>query len=192
LGDSYTLGLGASSRKKSFPTLLARALAKKSGRLVDIKNPSANGYTTEDVIRHELSLVDSFKPDVATILIGSNDVAHGQTLADYRQSIQWIYGVLVAVPRVAAISVPDWSVSPVAAQFGAPALIRQKIEAFNGIAREEAAGGGFLWVDLGDLSREAAAGEDWIAADGLHPADAQYAAWAEAIWAQLDPVWTYP
>ncbi len=190
LGDSYTLGVGASSKKKGFPTLLARSLAKKSGRLVDVENPSGNGFTTEDVIRRELSLVESFKPDVATILIGSNDVVQGRTQADYRQSIKWIYGVLVAVPRVAAISVPDWSTTPGAAQFGPPEMIRQKIEAFNGIAREEAAASGFLWVDLGDLSRKAATTQDWTAADGLHPADPQYAAWAEAIWAQLDPAWT--
>lgn len=188
LGDSYTLGTGATSRKKSFPTLLARSLARQAGRLVEVENLGADGSTADDLIRAQLPAVSSFRPHATTVLIGANDIAQGRSQSDYRDSIQWIYAALAELRRVAAISIPDWSLTPAAARFGPTEQIRQRIEAFNTIAREEAAGHDFQWLDITEVSRRA--GEPgWTSADGLHPADAQYAGWAAAMWAQLEPAW---
>ena len=54
--------------------------------------------------------------------------------------------------------------------------------------RNEATARGFTWVDIGPASTSNIGSKGWIASDQLHPGDAQYAAWADAIWS----VWLKP
>jgi acyl-CoA thioesterase-1 len=193
LGDSYTIGIGASDEHHNFPTLLSRKVSAARGRLVRLTNPAADGYTTDDLIRGELDHLDQVAPDYVSVLIGANDVARGRSRAEYQGSLVWIYDVIAArgLPpqRVAAISIPDWSVAPSATKFGRPEQLRLVIDGFNALARTEAAARGFLWVDISELSRSRVGEDGWLARDGLHPADAQYAAWAEAIWDQVREHW---
>jgi len=56
---------------------------------------------------------------------------------------------------------------------------------FNAIAEIEATSRNFTWVDISEASTSGIGSEGWIAADDLHPGDAQYAAWAEMIWSAL-------
>ena len=42
--------------------------------MVTLANPAVNGYTTDDLIEKELSLVASFLPTLVTLLIGANDM----------------------------------------------------------------------------------------------------------------------
>ncbi|MHB8507541.1 MAG: SGNH/GDSL hydrolase family protein, partial [Candidatus Dormibacteria bacterium] len=48
LGDSYTIGTGASSDARNFPSLLGERLAQSTLRQVDVRNLGVNGYTTQD------------------------------------------------------------------------------------------------------------------------------------------------
>ena len=48
----------------------------------------------------------------------------------------------------------------------------------------------FSWVDLTEVSTRAMGSTGWIAADDLHPGDAQYAAWAEEIWSNVRDSWS--
>ena len=49
------------------------------------------------------------------------------------------------------------------------------------ISHAAAEGRGFRWIDLTQVSRSKAGRTGWTADDGLHPADAQYRAWADWI-----------
>lgn len=124
------------------------------------------------------------KPDLVTILIGVNDLVQGRTPDQYRESLKQIY-TLVAELRVAAVSIPDWSFVPAAAEFGGQDLVGRLTELFNKVARKEASARGFEWIDISEVSRSGIGSPGWIASDELHPGDAQYAAWAEVIWARL-------
>ena len=194
LGDSYTAGTGASGRPGGFPTQLARNLATASGRLVSVRNMGVGGYTADDVIRHELPVLDRIGPDVVSVLIGTNDVVAGRSREDYQASLAWIYDAiadrLASPARAVAISVPDWSVAPAAASFGDVARIRLIIDGLNAVARAEAAAHGFRWVDLSEVSRSRASEPGWFAADGLHPTNAQYTAWTEVVWEAVREQWT--
>ena len=194
LGDSYTIGTGSSGRPRGFPALLARHLATASGRLVSVRNMGVDGYTTDDVIRHELPVLERIAPDVVSVLIGANDVVQGRSREDYQASLTWIYDAIAsrleAPARAVAISVPDWSVAPAAPAFGDVARIRLVIDGVNAVARAAAAARGFLWVDLADVSRSRATEPGWFAADGLHPTSAQYTAWTEVVWAAVREAWT--
>lgn len=175
LGDSYTIGTGASDDSRAWPSIIA-------GRLgAELINPAVNGYTTLDLIRDELPLFAKVRPELVTVLIGVNDLVQGRTADAYRRSLQTIYDQ-VQPARVVAVSIPTWSYVPAAAGFGGTARVDRLTAAFNAVAREEAEARGFRWVDLGPVSTSRIGSDDWIATDQLHPGDAQYAAWADVIW----------
>jgi lysophospholipase L1-like esterase len=68
--------------------------------------------------------------------------------------------------------------------------IRLVIDGLNAVARADAAARGFLWVDLTEVSRSKASEGAWFATDGLHPSNAQYAAWVDLIWETVGDTWT--
>ncbi len=194
LGDSYTIGTGASDESRNFPSLLARRLESESGLDVRVVNPAVNGFTTIDLIEKEVGLIAELKPDLVSVLIGVNDLVRGRGVAQYLESLIEIYDAITArglpAGRVAAVSIPDWSVVPAARHYGDPAHIHRVTDAFNAAAREEADKRAFTWIDVSAVSRKGLGSKGWISADDLHPGDAQYAAWAEEIWARVGPDWT--
>ncbi|TMG58296.1 MAG: SGNH/GDSL hydrolase family protein [Chloroflexi bacterium] len=178
LGDSYTIGTGASDDAHSWPSIIAARLG------AELTNPAVNGYTTLDLIRDELPHLERVRPDLVTILIGVNDLVQGRTADQYRDSLNRIYDAVArATPKlVIAVSIPTWSYVPAAAEFGGAQRVERLTDIFNDVARGEAEARDFGWVDIGPASTSGIGTDGWIAADDLHPGDAQYAAWAEAIW----------
>ena len=150
-------------------------------------NPAVNGFTTADLVRHELRLLEQVRPRLVSLLIGANDIVQGFSPQRYADALRRIHDAIAAVApaSVLCVSIPDWSETPAARTFGDPRAIRRRIDAFNGIARAEAEGRGALWADVVPASRGAA-----LAADLLHPSDAQYAAWSELIWDVVGAPWT--
>src|SRR5690242_15941870 len=136
LGDSYTIGTGASDESHSWPSIIARRLP------ADLTNPAVNGYTTEDLIRDELPLVETVHPDLVTVLIGVNDLVQGRGADRYRRSLRTIYDA-IGGRRVVAVSIPTWSFAPAAADFGGSEHVDRLTKEFNEVAREEAGARGF-------------------------------------------------
>lgn len=181
LGDSYTIGTGASDPAKSWPWIIASRLG------AELINPAVNGFTTLDLIAYELPLVERLKPEFISVLIGVNDLVQGRPPEDYQKSLIQIYDKLSG--NVAAVSIPTWSYVPGAADFGGSEHVEKLTSQFNEIARAEANSHGFVWIDITEASRSGIGSTGWIASDQLHPGDAQYAAWAEKIWSALRRVW---
>ena len=194
LGDSYTIGTGASDESRSWPAILSKRLVEATGRQVELTNPAVNGYTTLDLIRHEMPYVQRLKPDLMTILIGVNDLVRGRNESFYSASLTQIYDQVAALGlpagQVAAVSIPAWWYAPAAADFGGADNVRRLTDTFNGVAENEARAHGFTWVDIGEASTSSIGIAGWTASDGLHPGDAQYAAWADAIWAVVSEAWS--
>jgi acyl-CoA thioesterase I len=188
LGDSYTIGTGASDEAHSWPSLIADRLG------AELTNPAVNGYTTLDLIREELPYLERVKPDLVSVLIGVNDLVQGRTPDLYRDSLARIYDAVAAVERVrvAAVSIPAWSYVPAAADFGGAEHVEKLTAVFNDVAREEASARGFKWIDIGPASTSGVGTKGWIASDELHPGDAQYAAWAQVIWGAVRNDWARP
>jgi acyl-CoA thioesterase I len=186
LGDSYTIGTGASSPAHSWPSIIAERLSQQTGQAVELTNPAVNGFTTQDLIDHELPQVRRLKPDLVTILIGVNDLVRERTPVEYRAALARIYDEVgkgkTLDGRVFAVSIPNWSVVPAAREYGDPEQIRDLTDAFNDVANEEAIKRGFGWIEITAASISGLGTPGWISSDGLHPGDRQYAAWAEVIW----------
>ena len=138
LGDSFTIGTGTTP-DRSFPAVLVTR-GWDRGEEWELRNPAVNGYTTDDLINDELHLVESFKPDLVTVLIGANDIvaalreraAVTERASDrYRRQLRRIYERIASdAPRahVYGLPQPDWSVTATAASFGDPRAIAAAIE----------------------------------------------------------------
>jgi lysophospholipase L1-like esterase len=193
LGDSYTIGTGASSKAHNYPSILAARLTEAIGKKVGLTNPAVNGFTTEDLIANELGYLRRLKPQLVSILIGVNDIVQGRSVEQYGASLEKIYeavGALQLGPgRVVAISIPNWSVVPAARTFGAPDRLKRLTDAFNELARHQAQARGFTWVDISGVSTSGTGSPAWISSDQLHPGDPQYSAWADVIWAAVGQGW---
>jgi lysophospholipase L1-like esterase len=176
LGDSYTIGTGASDGAHAWPSIIASRFG------AELTNPAVNGYTTLDLIREELPYLERVQPDLVSVLIGVNDLVQGRSPEQYRESLNRIYDAIQDAPRVVAVSVPTWSYVPAASDFGGKDHVEILTATFNDIAEEEAGARNFTWVDISEASTSGIGTQGWIATDDLHPGDAQYAAWAEAIW----------
>ena len=193
LGDSYTIGTGATSEADNYPSILAARLTEATGAKVEVTNPAVNGFTTSDLIDNELGYLARLKPQLVSILIGVNDLVQGRTAEQYRKALVSIYDAVGALAlgagRVVAVSIPNWSVVPAAATFGEPHRLRRLTDTFNGIAQQEATARGFTWVDITSVSTSGHGSPGWISSDQLHPGDPQYAAWAEVIWESVREPW---
>jgi lysophospholipase L1-like esterase len=194
LGDSYTIGTGASEESRNYPSIIATRLAEAIGRKVDVTNPAVNGFTTQDLIDRELRYVRGLRPQLVSVLIGVNDLVQGRSADQYRGSLGRIYDAVAGLELPAgsaiAISIPNWSVVPAARDFGDPERLRRLTDDFNSIARLEAESRSFTWVDITEVSTSRAEAPGWVSADRLHPGDSQYAAWADVIWGAVKARWT--
>jgi acyl-CoA thioesterase-1 len=196
LGDSFTIGTGTTP-DRSFPAILVNRWWD-SGIECDLRNPAVNGYTTDDLIREELPLVEAYAPDLVTVLIGANDIV-ASLRADgtvtpraeerYRAQVRRIHErVRAGAPaaRRFGLPQPDWSLTAAGSSFGDPAAIARAIDGFNEIAREEVESAGGAYLDISALMREQMR-KRMTAPDGLHPSAEAYAQWADALKEKLLP-----
>jgi lysophospholipase L1-like esterase len=192
LGDSYTIGTGVLPGE-AFPALLVRFLEAATGNRVDVRNPAVNGYTTEDLIEHELRHLEGFRPDLVTLLIGVNDMVQRVPMARYRENLARIHDAIAALAppatAVVGVSIPDFSYTPAASLFGEPAAILEETRLRNAAARDLTEARGWRFIDIVDASRSGIGLVGWLAADGLHPGARQHATWAERIWTEIAESW---
>lgn len=184
LGDSYTFGEGVLEAGR-FPVQLAERLRADG---VDVAIPeivATTGWTTDELSGG----IDAAGPvgpyDLVTLLIGVNNQYRGRPLDEYREQfrmlLQRALGFAAGERRhVIVISIPDWGVTPFAADRDRAAIARE-IDAFNDVNREEADREGVRYVDITPVSRRAAAEPNLVADDGLHPSAAMYRLWVELL-----------
>jgi len=183
LGDSYTIGTGVGHRDR-WPDQLVAALGPNEPTIDLVANLGVNGYTTGDLIRHELPALDRLRPEVVTLLIGVNDVVRGIATTAYVANLRTILDELVGrvgAERIVTVAVPDYTVTPAGADYGDPAQRHDGIVAANTAMAREAADRGVAFVDVFDVSLLARDDRTLVAADGLHPSGRQYGLWVDRI-----------
>ena len=184
LGDSYTIGEGVDACGR-WPAQLARHL-REAG--IDAGDPdiiATTGWTTDELSAAIESACPMGGRQLVSLLIGVNNQYRGRSIDNYRDEFSALLEQAIGFAagrarRVIVVSIPDWGVTPFAAQRGVDAArVAAEIDAFNAVAHDVAASRGTHWVDVTGLSR--GEGRDLLAADGLHPSAAQYALWSRAI-----------
>jgi len=189
LGDSYTIGTSVGSAER-WPDQLVKVLRDGAAGRGDaaplelVGNPSVSGYTTRDVIRDEVPQLESLRPEVVSLLIGTNDVIQGVGPSEYVRNLGTILDAVVArvgEGRVFGVTTPDYTVTPAGADYGDPAVRARTIRDYNALFQATLGRRGIAVVDIHDISLGAATDRSLVAADGLHPSGRQYALWVERI-----------
>jgi acyl-CoA thioesterase I len=184
LGDSYTIGTSVAADERWPDQLVARLAASPSaaGSLELVANHAVNGYTAGSVVRRQLPRLDGDAPiDIASLLVGVNDVVQGVPEETCRADVDTILAALLErLPpgRILCVETPDYTLTPQGAAFGDPATQRAGIVRMNAILRERCEAVGVGFVDgIFAISGEAATDRTLVASDGLHPSGAQYRRW---------------
>jgi acyl-CoA thioesterase-1 len=183
LGDSYTIGTGV-QRADRWPDRLVAALGPGEPTLALVANLAVNGYTTDDLIRHELPALDQLRPEFISVLIGVNDVVREVSSTSYAVSVQTILDDLsgrVGPSGIVTVAVPDYTITRAGADYGDPRRRHDGIVAVNEAIAREAADRGIAFVDIFDLSLRVKDDPTLVANDGLHPSGRQYGLWVERI-----------
>jgi lysophospholipase L1-like esterase len=76
LGDSIAAGLGAERPKHTLGGRLARGVARGTGRSVRLRTAAVVGSESSMLATQLASLPVTYRPDVAVIVVGGNDVTH--------------------------------------------------------------------------------------------------------------------
>lgn len=195
LGDSYTIGDGVGADER-WPAQLAARLRSLGWMVADPDIIARTGWTADKL----WAAMDEARPigpyDLISLLIGVNNQYRGQPVTEYRVQfaalLERAIGLAGGQPgRVLVLSIPDWSVTPFAAERDG-AAIAAEIEAFNAVNAAAARGRAARYVDVTPISRLARTQPRLIAGDGLHPSGEMYRLWAEAALAEAQSALSVP
>ena len=182
LGDSYTIGTGVAA-DEAWPRLLASRLADLNLDLV--ANLAVNGSTADDVATEQMPDLESLQPELASLLVGVNDVVQGVPEERYGARVSEILDgllQLLSASRVFGVATPDYTASRQGGAYSVPEWQRAAVLRNNEILRGACEYRGIAYVaDTFDISQEVSGRAGMLAPDGLHPSAAQYARWVDAI-----------
>jgi lysophospholipase L1-like esterase len=186
LGDSYTIGESVAVVDR-WPNQLQRALEQRGLYVADPDIIAKTGWTTDELS----SAIDAAKPkgryELVTLLIGVNNQYRGRDPEQYRKEFAALLKRAIGyaggdMKRVIVVSIPDWGVTPFAANRDR-AKIAAEIDRFNAINSEETKRAGAKYADITPVSRR---NPTLVAPDGLHPSAAMYAQWVTVILPQAE------
>ncbi|WP_372735992.1 SGNH/GDSL hydrolase family protein [Nocardioides sp.] len=102
LGDSIAAGLGAERPKETLGARLARGVAKRSHRSVRLTTGARVGSESSMLSAQLDGLPQAYRPDVAVIVVGGNDVTHRVPVSE---SVQHLSLVIERLRRLGAVVV---------------------------------------------------------------------------------------
>lgn len=184
LGDSYTIGEAVAPAER-WPDQLVRLLREKGVNISDPQIIATTGWTSDEL----QAAIEQEKPstdfDLVSLLIGVNNQYRGYPVENYRKEFESLLQQAITfakgdAERVVVISIPDYGVTPFAADKN-PEEIALQLDTYNKISREIANRYQVKWVNITPASRLAKEDTALVASDGLHPSGKMYAGWAAAV-----------
>lgn len=176
LGDSTVAGVGVKRVEESLPYLVATEVAS-SGHRVVVHNLGVSGARIEDVVQHQLPKLPQGPLPLVTVSVSANDATHGTELPQFERNLRNLLRSLDSrgAARVVLTTTPNFRSTP-----GVPLPLRSVLtrrasrlsETIRKVANE------FSGVRIADLYNEGTLTTDQYAADGFHPSQDGYAAWA--------------
>lgn len=184
LGDSYTIGENVEPAGR-WPVQLAAALRAEGIFIDDPRIIATTGWTTDELS----AAIDAAEPigedhALVSLLIGVNNQYRGRAVDEYAHEFAILLERAIGfagrrADRVFVLAIPDWGVTPFAADSGRDtAAIARELDAYNAGAAKICAERGVVFVDIAPVSRARGAEPAMLADDGLHPSAAMYAEWA--------------
>lgn len=184
LGDSYTIGTGANP-SEAWPTILTKHLNEAGIKTELVANPSVNGFSTQNLIDHELTVFDKSNATFVTLLIGVNDWVREVNADTYSKNLAFILDhIQKKLPdknNILLITIPDFGVTPQGGYYSGGRDIPKGITEFNDIIKSEAQKRDLHVADIFGISKNMKNDPALVAADGLHPSAKEYAIWETII-----------
>lgn len=181
LGDSYTIGEQVRI-DENFPYQAVQLLRTKGLAFYPPEIVAVTGFTTDELT----ALIDGTKLlpqyDFVSLLIGVNNQYRGRQVENFAEEFETLLKKAIAfsgnTPRhVFVISIPDWGVTPFAADRDRK-KIAAEIDAFNTVCESVSEKYNTHFINITVSQREDGNKEGFLAADKLHPSGKEYAKWA--------------
>lgn len=184
LGDSYTIGEGV-LEKERWPNQLCDALKKEGIIISDLAIIAKTGWTTDELLVEIQNNYPKPPYDIVSLLIGVNNQYRNQSTDRYQNEFNNLLNLAIEfannmTSNVFVISIPDWGVTPFANGKDRTA-IKNAIDSFNKINKEETLKNKIPYIDITPISRQAGNDSSFITSDGLHPSGKMYEKWVEVI-----------
>ena len=175
LGDSTAAGVGASSLEATLPYRVAVGL----GGTIRVTNLAVSGATLGDVVADQLPRVPQ-NADLLLVSATANDATKGRSPSDVQDDLRRLIQGLTerGTKRIVLSTTPNFRTTP-ALPVLMNRLFGRRAEGMTLMLRRMAVREPN--VRLADLYHEGTLSEEQYAADGFHPNDAGYTAWAEVF-----------
>lgn len=198
LGDSYTIGEQV-SLFENFPYQTIQMLRKKMGNQHDFMAPeivAKTGWTTDELDAQISDTLFLGGYDFVSLLIGVNNQYRGRNTENFANEFKSLLQKAIFFAQnkpshVFVLSIPDWGITPFAADRDA-SQIAKEIDEYNQVCKEIASLEKVNFIDITISQRVNGRDAAFIATDGLHPSGLEYKKWAyqlsEGILSQIKEV----
>ncbi len=192
LGDSYTIGEGVALGDR-YPMQLVEQWNKTAK--VPFTSPliiAKTGWTVDELeagIKSTPTATGGY--DLVTLLIGVNNQYRGRTVESF--AVDFENMLLRAIDfargnksRVIVLSIPDWGITPFAAQKGVdPDQVAKAINAYNRTKKDICEKQGIKFIDITDDYRINGGLPEGVVEDQLHPSKLIYGQWTGKLLVEL-------
>lgn len=176
LGASETTGLNAKPLSEAYLYRIERRLREVAGE-VSVLNLGVPGATLDAIARTTLSLAIQSKPDLVTLVTGSNDVVDGVNPELFESELAGMLSRLrqETSAMIALVTIPNLTSFPRFRQEPDPDVTLERISAFNDAILRQAQA---FNVPVAAYD-SATYSDDLVSSDGFHPSNAGHALAAE-------------
>ena len=187
LGDSYTIGEQVPLHE-SFPYQTVQMLRNRFTNRHQFLAPeiiAKTGWTTDELsaqiaTTHFLPLYD-----FVSLLIGVNNQYRGRSVDEFKPEFEALLKQAIKFEggntnHVFVISIPDWGVTPFAADRDKN-QIAIEIDQYNNACKDIASRHNCHFIEITSSQRADGINQEFIAGDGLHPSVKEYAKWAGVL-----------
>lgn len=181
LGDSYTIGEQVPI-VENFPHQTVYKLRQQQLHFTAPEIIASTGFTTDELnaALDEITLLPVY--DFVSLLIGVNNQYRGKLIEDFELDFEILLNRASHFAgnnpaHVFVLSIPDWSVTPFAAESDGPAIAKA-IDAFNAICKRLTKKHQAHFIDVTTSQKIDGNKIDFLANDMLHPSKKEYCKWA--------------
>ena len=186
LGDSYTIGEHV-LLADSFPYQTVQFLRRNNNKTGFLAPEiiAKTGWTTDELLSAiaQRQLLPEY--DFVSLLIGVNNQYRGRSVENYKEEFEILLKTAIQFAgnepnHVFVLSIPDWGITPFAAQRDLTA-IASEIDAYNSACKIITENHHCHFTEITSSLRADSRRADFIAADGLHPSGKEYSKWAAKL-----------
>jgi lysophospholipase L1-like esterase len=188
LGDSYTIGEQVRINE-SFPYQTVNQLRQQKLPFTAPEIIANTGFTTDELNAAIDETVLLTQYDFVSLLIGVNNQYRDRLVEDFEREFEILLNRAIHFAankpaHVFVLSIPDWGVTPFAAESDGPAIAKA-IDAFNVVCKRLTEKHQAHYINITQSQRNDGRDEAFLAADKLHPSGKEYSKWATLLSNQI-------